>query len=105
MTNIIVQIMVEILSVLALTTKEIKQGRLSKQTFPENFVIPEHSAEKAVKKVFRESKIEAVLQKLARLTDEETRMAAALTLREVSVGNAKAAINGTRYLHHCLLDD
>ncbi|KAH9970793.1 hypothetical protein BGW80DRAFT_1519499 [Lactifluus volemus] len=77
MTNIIVQIMVEILSVLALTTKEIKQGRLKK----------------TVKKVFRESKIEAVLQKLARLTDEETRMAAALTLREVSVSNAKAAIN------------
>jgi hypothetical protein len=30
MTNIIVKIMVELLSVLALATKQIKQGRLSK---------------------------------------------------------------------------
>jgi hypothetical protein len=30
MTDIIVQIMVEVLSVLALATKQIKQGRLSK---------------------------------------------------------------------------
>jgi hypothetical protein len=103
MINIIVQIMVEILSVLALTTTEIKQGRLSKQMLPlVNFVIPRSSAEKFVKKVFRESKIEAVLQKLAQLTDEETRMATAMTLREVSAGNTKAAINGTRYLHHLL---
>ncbi|KAH9975096.1 hypothetical protein BGW80DRAFT_1444660 [Lactifluus volemus] len=94
MINIIVQIMVEILSVLALTTTEIKQGRLSKQMLPlVNLVIPRSSAEKFVKKVFRESKIEAVLQKLAQLTDEETRMATTLTLREVSASNTKAAIN------------
>ena len=31
MTDIIVQIMVEVLSVLALATKQIKQGRLSKR--------------------------------------------------------------------------
>jgi hypothetical protein len=54
--------------------------------------------------MFRESKIEAVLQKLAQLTDEETRMAAALTLREVSVRNIKAEIDGTQHLHDRLLD-
>ena len=32
MTNIIVKIMMEVLSVLALATKEIKQGRISKRT-------------------------------------------------------------------------
>jgi hypothetical protein len=33
MTNVIVKIMVELLSVLGLATKQIKQGRLSKCTF------------------------------------------------------------------------
>jgi hypothetical protein len=36
MTDIIVQIMVEVLSVLALATKEIRRGRLSKLILPSN---------------------------------------------------------------------
>jgi hypothetical protein len=39
MTDIIVRIMVEILSVLALATKQIKQGRLSKCTIRYTFSI------------------------------------------------------------------
>ncbi|KAH9975115.1 hypothetical protein BGW80DRAFT_1444668 [Lactifluus volemus] len=80
MIDIIVQIMLEILSVLALTTTEIKQGRFKK----------------FVKKIFREGKIETVLQKLAQLIEEETRMAAALTLQGVLESNTKAEINDKR---------
>jgi hypothetical protein len=104
MIDIIVQIMLEILFVLALTTTEIKQGRLSKQTPPPKFSFSRHPAEKFVKKIFRESKIETVLQKLAQLIEEETRMAAALTLQGVLESNTKAEINGTQHLHDRLLD-
>jgi hypothetical protein len=45
-----------------------------------------------------------VLQKLAQLIEEETRMAAALTLQEVLEGNTKAEINGTQRLHDRLLE-
>ncbi|KAH9975109.1 hypothetical protein BGW80DRAFT_1458044 [Lactifluus volemus] len=65
MIDIIVQIMLEILSVLALTTTEIKQGRFKKF-------------------------------KLAQLIEEETRMAAALTLQGVLESNTKAEINDKR---------
>jgi hypothetical protein len=83
MTDIIVQIMVEVLSVLSLATKEIKRGRFSEPFLPLIFVISGHFVEKFVKKLLGESKIESVLQRLAQLTDEEARMAAALILREV----------------------
>ncbi|KAH9960163.1 hypothetical protein BC827DRAFT_417095 [Russula dissimulans] len=55
MSDIIVQIMVEVLSVLALATKEIKQGRFKK----------------FAKKLLGESDVEAILQRLDRLTQEE----------------------------------
>jgi len=55
-----------------------------------------HSAGKFLKKLFRESKTEAVLQRLSQLTDEEYHMTAALTLREVhDLGdNMKVVMNG-----------
>ncbi|KAH9005704.1 hypothetical protein EDB84DRAFT_1447638 [Lactarius hengduanensis] len=55
MTEISVKIMVELLSVLALATKQIKQGRFKK----------------FAKKLLGESEIEAVLRRLDRLTQEE----------------------------------
>ncbi|KAH8991483.1 hypothetical protein EDB86DRAFT_1607418 [Lactarius hatsudake] len=58
MTDIIVKILVELLSVFALATKQIKQGRFKK----------------FAKKLLGESEIEAVLQRLDRLTQEEGRM-------------------------------
>jgi hypothetical protein len=83
MTNIIVKIMVEVLSALALATKEIRRGRFSKLIIPIKFVISGHSAVKFIKKLSGENKVEAVLQRLALLTEEEARMVAALTLREI----------------------
>ncbi|KAH9055813.1 hypothetical protein EDB83DRAFT_1088809 [Lactarius deliciosus] len=65
MTNVIVKIMVEVLSIFAIATKEIKQG----------------FAKKFVKKLVGRRDIEDALQKLDRLTQEEARMATAEVLR------------------------
>ncbi|KAH9061879.1 hypothetical protein EDB87DRAFT_1830686 [Lactarius vividus] len=65
MTDIIVKIMVEVLSIFAIATKEIRQGR----------------AKKFVKKLVGRRDIEDGLQKLDRLTQEEARMATAEVLR------------------------
>ena len=98
MTNIIVKILVEVLSVLALATKQIKQGRCCMQIFTERFAVAEHSVVKFVKKLLGESEIEAVLQRLDRLTQEEARMTGAETLEVVHglVNNMKVVMNGTQ---------
>ncbi|KAF8266514.1 hypothetical protein EI94DRAFT_1786894 [Lactarius quietus] len=84
MTDIIVKIMIELLSVLALATKQVKQGRLTQR-----------GTEKFAKKLLGESEIEAVLQKLDRLTQEEARMMAAQTLEVVHclVNNVKVVMD------------
>ncbi|KAF8487161.1 hypothetical protein DFH94DRAFT_641656, partial [Russula ochroleuca] len=65
MTDTIVQIMVEVLSILGIATKEIKQGRM--KTY--------------LKKLIGRSDIENALKRLDKLTLEESRMAAAETLK------------------------
>ncbi|KAF8274623.1 hypothetical protein EI94DRAFT_471554 [Lactarius quietus] len=82
MTDIIVKIMVELLSVLALATKQVQQGRLKK----------------FAKKLLGESQFEAILQKLDRLTTEEARMMAAQTLEVVHclVNNVKVVMDDGR---------
>jgi len=64
MTDIIVKIMVQLLSVLSLATKQISQKRFKK----------------FAKKLLGETEIEAVLQRLDRLTQEEARITVAQTL-------------------------
>jgi hypothetical protein len=100
MVEIIVKIMVEVLSVLALATKQIKQGRFSKLILAEKVAIIERLAEKFAKKLLGESEIEAVLQRLSRLTDEEARMTVAQTLQVVHglVNNLKVVMSGTLHL-------
>ncbi|KAH9055819.1 hypothetical protein EDB83DRAFT_1089076 [Lactarius deliciosus] len=65
MTDVIVKIMVEVLSIFAIVTKEIKQG----------------FAKKFLKKILGRRDIEDALQKLDRLTQDEARMATAEVLR------------------------
>ncbi|KAI9511647.1 hypothetical protein F5148DRAFT_262868 [Russula earlei] len=67
MSDIVVRIMVEVLSVFALATKQINQGRFKK----------------FAKKLLGESDIEVILQRLDRLTQEEARMTVAHTLEVV----------------------
>jgi len=61
MTDIMVQIMVEVLSIVAMATKELKRGRLRKY----------------LRKLVGNTEIEDSLEKLDKLTQEEARMAAA----------------------------
>jgi hypothetical protein len=60
----------------------------------------QHGAEKFAKKLLGESEIEAVLQRLDRLTQEEGRMTMAQTLEVVHglMNNVKVVMNGAQSL-------
>ena len=60
--------------------------------------ITQHATEKFAKKLLGESEIEAVLQRLDRLTQEEGRMTMAQTLEVVHglMNNVKVVMNGTQ---------
>jgi hypothetical protein len=60
--------------------------------------VAQHAAEKFAKKLLGESEIEAVLQRLDRLTQEEGRMTMAQTLEVVHglMNNVKVVMNGTQ---------
>ena len=104
MTDIIIKIMVELLSVLALATNQIKQGRFSKCAVTYTFPVAQCATEKFAKKLLGDSEIEAVLQRLDRLTQDEARMTVAQTLGVVHglVGNMKVVMEGAECLHDCL---
>ena len=81
MTDIIVKIMVEVLNVFAIATKEIKQGRTSE--FP--ICVPrvgssDRRPEKYLKKLLGKTDIEDALKRLDKLTQDEVRMATAQLL-------------------------
>ena len=101
MTDIIVKIMIELLSVLALATKQVEQGRFSKRAATYTLSMTQCAAEKFAQKLLGESEIEAVLQRLDRLTQDEARMTGAQTLSVVYglVGSMKAVMEGTEWLH------
>jgi hypothetical protein len=101
MTVTVVKIFVELLSTLALATKQIKQGKLSMSVFGEILYCPTQcNAEKLSKRFLEEKDVEAVLQRLHRLTVDEARMTAAQTLEIVYglVQNMRVAMDGERSL-------
>jgi Zn-dependent alcohol dehydrogenase len=75
MTEIIVQIMVEVISILGIVTKEIKQGRFSMPFLVDISPKLTFHAEKYVKKLFGIHRVEDAFQRLDKLTQEEARMA------------------------------
>ena len=83
MSDIVTKIMVEVLSVLALATKQIKQGRFSKWSAAIEHSQVDRGTEKFAKKLVGESDVEAALQKLDRLTQEEARFSATHILEVV----------------------
>jgi hypothetical protein len=97
MTDVIVKIMAELLSVLALATKQINQGRFSKCALSYMGAVAQGATEKFAKKLLRDSEIEVVLQKLDRLTQDEARMTVVQTLGVVHglVGSMKVVMEGT----------
>ncbi|KAI9445643.1 hypothetical protein BJY52DRAFT_1420739 [Lactarius psammicola] len=80
MTDVIVKIMVEVLLILGIATKEVEQGRTS-MPFPVN-ISPniDFYAEKYFKKLVGRNDVEDALRRLDKLTQEEARMAAAEAL-------------------------
>jgi hypothetical protein len=101
MMDILVRIMVEVLSILALATKQIKQGRFSKSItphYPAFVSISQMPSEKFAKVLFKGGgDIEAVLQRLDRLTADEARMTVTQTLEVVYglVNNVKLVMDST----------
>jgi archaellum component FlaC len=82
MVDIIVKIMVEVISILGIVTKDIRRGRTS-MSFPVYIYLKfDHSAAKYLKKLLGMKDIEEALQRLDKFTQEEARMAAteALTI-------------------------
>ena len=82
MRDIIVKIMVEVISILGVVTKEIQQGRTSMPFRVDISPKLDLPTENYLKKFFGIKEVEDALQRLDKLTQEEVRMAAveALTI-------------------------
>ena len=88
MTEIVVKLLVELLSTLAVATKQIQEGISSESIFDEELYYPtQRNLEKLVKKLLGgEKDIETVLQRLDRLTLDEARITTAQTFEVSRVG-------------------
>ena len=96
MTDMMVEVMVEVLSVLAIVTVEIKQKRRS-QSITSNFWVLTHvSLEKFLKKLLGRDNVEDALKRLDKLTQEEAKMATAEVLKSTRNvdDNVKMLIDG-----------
>jgi len=106
MTDIIIKIMVKLLEVLALATKQIKHGRFGKCAIMYTLSTSQRATVKFAKKLLGESEVEAVLQRLDRLTQDEARMTVAQTLGVVHglVNNVRIVMEGAECLLNPLLE-
>jgi hypothetical protein len=87
MMDIIVKVMTEVLLILALVTKEIKQGKLSESILVDRLPLSAHfSIERFLKKVAGRSDVEDALRRLEKLTQEEHRMTSAQGLKATHDG-------------------
>lgn len=96
--------MAELLSTLALATKELKQGRssefLSLNCFP---ILTQRNTVKLVSKLFGGKDVDTVLQRLDRLTQDEARTTVAQTLEVVHrlVWNMSVVMDGEQLESTC----
>ena len=81
MMDTIIQIMVEVITVLGIATKEMKQGRISKLFSMCISPATKECPEKYGKRLIGRTDVEDALKRLDKLTDEEARMAIAENLR------------------------
>ena len=81
MKDIMVQIMVEVISILGIATKEIKQGKMSKYLLNEHKIMTEGCSEKYLKTLMGRTEMKDALKRLDKLTQEEARMAGAQNLK------------------------
>jgi hypothetical protein len=85
MTDMMVEVMVEVLSVLAIVTVEIKERRRSQFITSNLWVLAHFSLEKFLKKLLGRNDVEDALKRLDKLTQEEAKMATAEVLNKVKV--------------------
>ena len=81
MKDIVVKIMVEVLGIFAIVTKEVKQGRASESILRDTSPVAHGDLEKYLKKLIGRRDIEDALRRLDILTQEEARMATAQVLK------------------------
>jgi hypothetical protein len=82
MMDTIIQIMIEVLSILGIATKEIREGRMSELCSSSTMSpLSERRSEKYWKKLIGRTDMEDALKRLDKLTHEEARMATAEVLR------------------------
>ena len=81
MTSVIIMIMVEVLTILGIATKEMRQRRSSESINIYQSFLTYISLEKFLKKILGKNDIEDVLKRLDTLTQEEARMATAEILK------------------------
>jgi methyl-accepting chemotaxis protein len=84
MTELLAKIMAQVLSVLALSTKEIKERRISMFICFRYSPLADDNAEKFMKRLIGKTEVEDGFQQLDMLTKEENLMTAACTLRVAS---------------------
>ena len=97
MTDMMVKIVVEVLSVLAIVTVEIKQKRRSQFITSDFWVLTQgFFLEKFLKKLLGRNDVEDALKRLDKLTQEEARMAMAemLKITRGVDGNVKVLMDG-----------
>lgn len=83
MMELLAKIMAQVLFVLALSTKVMKQNRISMSILFMHPVLADYDTEKTVKRLAGRTDVEDALQRLNVLTNEEGLMAAASTLEAV----------------------
>jgi methyl-accepting chemotaxis protein len=81
MTDIITDIMVEVLRIFGIATKELRRGTASEFLICYSWAFTEGRIEKFLRKLAGMADLESALKKLDRLTQEEARMALAEVLR------------------------
>ena len=81
MTDIITDIMVEVLRIFGIATKELRRGTTSEFWIDYLWAFTEAGVEKFLRKLAGMADLESALKKLDRLTQEEARMALAEVLR------------------------
>ena len=85
MRDMMTEVMVEVFSVLAIVTVEIKQRRRSQFITSFFGVLTHVSSEKFLKKLLGRNDVEDALKRLDKLTQEEAKMATAEVLNNVKV--------------------
>ena len=99
LTEVLTKILAELISVLAVATKQMTQGLFSKSVFHNIHAVVQRLAERYGKKFLGEKEIDSVLQRLDRLTDAESRAAVTQTLDIVYelISKVEIVMEGAHY--------